>query len=204
VLRAEGLIESRQGIGTFVRQENRLIRISRGRYGRARADQQLLSSRFRHEITSAGPEEAPAEVAEAFDIKPGERVVVRRRRLTDNDGRLVELGASYLPPDVAAGTFLENRDVVPKALFLCIEDLSGRRYTQAHDRWIARMPNAVEAVEFDLPTGAPVMHLLHVAHDEDGKVLEVSESTWPANDMAMIDDYKIEQEALVPSVVSDI
>src|SRR5690242_10859428 len=43
MLRAEGLIESRHGIGTFVRESHRLQRRSRDRYGRARKDQQLLT-----------------------------------------------------------------------------------------------------------------------------------------------------------------
>jgi DNA-binding GntR family transcriptional regulator len=35
VLRAEGLIESRHGVGTFVKEQRRLQRRSRGRYGSA-------------------------------------------------------------------------------------------------------------------------------------------------------------------------
>ena len=42
VLRTEGLIESQQGIGTFVKTDQPLQRRSRKRYGRARADEQLL------------------------------------------------------------------------------------------------------------------------------------------------------------------
>ena len=38
VLRTEGLIESQQGIGTFVKTDQPLQRRSRKRYGRARAD----------------------------------------------------------------------------------------------------------------------------------------------------------------------
>src|SRR5262249_40144761 len=44
ILRAEGLIESVHGRGTFVKVDRRLQRRSRYRYGRARADQQLLTS----------------------------------------------------------------------------------------------------------------------------------------------------------------
>ncbi|MGH3767895.1 MAG: UTRA domain-containing protein [Pseudonocardiaceae bacterium] len=76
----------------------------------------------------------------------------------------------------AGGTFLEEPHVVPKALFLCVEDLTGRRYTRARDQWIARMPTADESSILELPTGAPVMHVIHIARDEDGDILEVSES----------------------------
>src|SRR5947208_12834106 len=60
VLRSEGLIESRHGVGTFVRESHRLQRRSRDRYGRARKDQQLLTSHLRHDIVFAGRAPVPA------------------------------------------------------------------------------------------------------------------------------------------------
>ena len=104
----------------------------------------------------------------------------------------------------SAGTFLEERQVVPKALFLCVEDLTGKRYAHAHDQWTARMPTAEEADALDLPTGAPVVHVVHVARAEDGSVLEVSESAWPADRVAVIDDYPIESEAESPTAPSEV
>ena len=68
---------------------------------------------------------------------------------------------------MAGGTFLEEPAVVPKALFLCVEDLTGRHNTRARDQWIARMPTAEESNVLDLPTGAPVLHVVHTARDEN-------------------------------------
>jgi DNA-binding GntR family transcriptional regulator len=93
---------------------------------------------------------------------------------------------------------------VPKALFLCVEDLTGRRYTRARDQWIARMPTADESSILELPTGAPVMHLIHIARDEDGDILEVSESIWPADRLILIDDYPIEQQPEQPTAPSEV
>lgn len=205
VLRAEGLIESMHGVGTFVKKQERLERRSRDRYGRARADRQLLTSHFRHEITSAGREPAPPEVAKAMAIEPGQEVVVRRRNLYDpQTGRPEEIGVSYVPVDIAGNTYLEDRKVVPKALFLCVEELSGKRYTYAHDRWTARLPTAEEAALLNLPSGAPVMHVFHVATAADHSVLEVSESTWPADRIMIVDDYRIEAKPAKPKRPSDI
>lgn len=78
VLRAEGLIESRHGIGTFGKENRRLQRRSRHRYARARQDQQLLTSHLRHEITAAGREPTPEHVATLFADQPTELVVRRR------------------------------------------------------------------------------------------------------------------------------
>lgn len=196
LLRAEGLVESRHGIGTFVRENRRLTRRSRHRYGAARGRAGLLNAYLRHEITFAGRGPVPERIAEAMGIPAGEEVVIRRRRLFDRDsGRLEEIGASYLPVAIAAGTFLERPDVVPKALFRCVEEITGRRYTTALDRWVARLASSEEAGAFELPSGAPVLHVIHAARDENGEVLEVSESIWPADRVVFLDEYDIPADA---------
>lgn len=204
LLRAEGLIESRHGVGTFVKENRRLQRRSRDRYGRARADKHLLTSALRHEITFVGRTPAPAHVAEAMGVQLGTEVIVRRRTLHDPEtNQPEEVGASYLPVEIAGGTFLEEPAVVPKVLFLCVEDLSGKRYTQAHDQWIARLPTGDEASTLELPTGAPVLQVIHTARAEDASVLEVSESVWPADRVVIIDEYPIEQFAEQPDAPSE-
>lgn len=204
VLRAEGLIESRHGIGTFVRTETRLQRRSRNRYGEARGRQGLLNNTFRHDITGAGAEPVPARIAEVMGVEEGTVVVVRRRDLYDDQGQLQEIGASYLPADFALGTFLAEPTVVPKALFRCVEEITGRRYARATDHWIARPATPDEADRFSLTLGAYVLQVTHVARDQDGQVLEVSESTWPADRVALIDEYDIPSAASEPPTHSDI
>jgi len=205
VLRAEGLIQSIHGVGTFVKDQRRLQRRSRGRYGRARGDQKLLTAHLRHEIVFAGRDAAPDHIAEVMGVQPGTEVVIRRRHLFDKEtNRPEEIGASYLPVAVAGDTFLEELGVVPKALFLCVEDLTGRHYTRARDQWTARMPSADEAAVLELPTGAAVLHVIHTARDENGDVLEVSESIWPADRVVVIDDYEIEQDPEEPSAPGEV
>ncbi len=132
-------------------------------------------------------------------------MVVRRRVLHDREsGRVEELGASYIPLDIAQGTFLEEPDVVPKALFLCIEDLSGDRYVTASDRWTWRMPTSAEAMSLGMSPSAAVVHLVHVARSENGRLLEISESVWPADRIEIIDEYDVAQEAEESRGLSDI
>lgn len=205
VLRAEGLIQSIHGVGTFVKDQSRLQRRSRGRYGRARGDQKLLTAHLRHEIVFAGRDTVPDHIAEVMGIQPGTEVVIRRRNLFDREtNRPEEIGASYLPVGVAGGTFLEEPSVVPKALFLCVEEITGRQYSSARDQWTARMPSADEAAVLELATGAAVLHVVHTARDENGDVLEVSESIWPADRVVVIDDYEIEQEPEEPSAPGEV
>ncbi len=205
VLRAEGAVESVHGVGTFVRESRRLQRRSRERYGRARTDKKLLTAHLRHEIVFAGRAAVPPHIAEVMHVEPGAEVVARRRHLYDKDtDKAEEIGASYIPVDIAGGTYLERPAVVPKALFLCIEDLSGKRYTSARDHWVARMPTPEESSVLHLSMGAAVVHVVHVAYAADGAVLEVSESSWPADRIVVIDEYDIEPGAAPPDAPSDI
>ncbi len=94
--------------------------------------------------------------------------------------------------------------VVPKALFLCVEELSGQRYTHARDRWVVRPDTAEESGLLELTPGATVIHLVHTACDENGAILEVSESVWPADRIIILDDYEIAQEPEDLRGLSDI
>lgn len=66
------------------------------------------------------------------------------------------------------------------------------------------MPTQDEADILDLPTGTPVLHVLHVARATDGTVLEISESTWPADSVRIIDDYDIDQHPDESGDASDV
>ncbi|GAB3990671.1 GntR family transcriptional regulator [Actinoallomurus acanthiterrae] len=205
VLRAEGLVESRQGIGTFVKEQRRRQRRSRDRYGRARKDQKLLTTDLRHEITFAGCSPAPDHIAELMMIPRGSEVVIRQRVLFDKKtGRPEEIGASYLPARFARDTFLGEPTVVPKALFLCVEDLSGKQYAHARDQWIVRPASLQESETLEIPANSPVLNVVHVASAGDGQVLEVSESTWPADRIMFVDEYDVEQDAKQPEARSDV
>jgi GntR family transcriptional regulator len=147
----------------------------------------------------------PDHIAEAADLDPGAEVVVRRRVLYDKqDGRPQEMGASYMLASIAGGTFLEEPTVVPKALFLCVEDLSGKKYARAWDRWIVRPATSTEADTLQISSISGVVHLVHVARAADETLMEVSESVWPADRIEIIDDYPVSQEPEDVDGLSDI
>ncbi|MGC9667945.1 GntR family transcriptional regulator [Planosporangium sp. 12N6] len=205
LLRAEGLIEAKHGVGTFVTETRRLQRRSRHRYGRARTDRKLLTSHLRHEIPFAGRGPAPGHIAEAAGIEPGTEMVIRRRTLYDKEtGKPQELGASYIPVSIGGGTYLEEPTVVPQALFLCVEELSGKRYAKAYDRWQWRMPSPTEVDALQISSNSGVVHLVHVARAADDSLLEVSESVWAADRIELIDEYDVMQEAEDVQGLSDI
>ncbi|GAB3077799.1 GntR family transcriptional regulator [Intrasporangium mesophilum] len=191
VLRAEGLIDSRHGIGTFVRDSGRLQRRARNRYGDQGGRIDWLDNTVRLELTFAGTCPLPEHIAACFNLEPGTPAVTRRCHVYDETNNLTEIGASYLPTSFAAGTILEQPDALPKPLFLCVEELTGRTYTAAVDDLTARHATEAEAQAFDVPLHSYVVHLIHAASDEHGDVLEVSESIWPADRVTLMDRYPI-------------
>jgi GntR family transcriptional regulator len=204
-LRSEGLVESRHGAGTFVQTRRRRSRYSRSRYGRARADERLLTADLEHQIVSAGRSVVPDHIAAVMDVPRGTEVIARHRHLSDPvTGQVEEVGASYLPLEIAEGTYLEDPAVVPKALFLCVEELTGKRYASGRDVWTAGSPTVEQAMALDLPTGAAVMRVVHVARADDGTILEVSESAWAAAHIQIIDEYEIPADAEQHSHHSEI
>ena len=68
----------------------------------------------------------------------------------------------------------------------------------------ARLPTAEESSALELPAGVPVMHVIHVARADDGTILEVSESLWPADRIMVIDDYDVEPTAIEPESPSQV
>jgi DNA-binding GntR family transcriptional regulator len=205
VLRVEGLIVTRAGTGAFVsRTRTQYRRSSRSRYGRARADQQLLTSALRHEVIFVGRAQAPPDVADIFELEEGAaEMLVRRRVLYDREGP-VEVGASWLRLDEFGGTVLEAPTVVPKALFLIAEEISGRRYAVAVDRFSARAATAEEAALLRVRPDTTVLQLIHTAMDADRTPIEVSTSVWPAARVVVVDEYEIPQEAEMPADPSEV
>src|SRR5437763_7129404 len=93
-LRAEELVEARQGAGTFVREQPRLHRRARDRYERSRSTGKAYGTGERAEITHAGPAPAPEVVAVALGVDAGARVV-RRRRIVLDESAPTEVSTSW-------------------------------------------------------------------------------------------------------------
>ena len=93
-----------------------------------------------------------------------------------------ELGASYIPAAIAAGTYLEEPTCRPEGPVLV-------QYIHAEDGWLVRPATAEESDLLDLPPNAAVIHLMHSVQDDTGQTLEVSESVWPSDRVIIIDDF---------------
>ncbi|GAA3225627.1 hypothetical protein GCM10020256_35390 [Streptomyces thermocoprophilus] len=94
----QGLVEKRQGSGTYVRSLE-VNRRARELYGRARQTGKIYTPGEYAVITSAGWTEAPDYVAEALGLVKDRRAV-HRRRVTNNQDGPITLSTSWFAPDV--------------------------------------------------------------------------------------------------------
>ena len=143
-LKAEGLVISEQGSGTFVRPKPRVrILVTGSNYRRHRAlglpgfNAQALEQGMspRQAITEVARISAPADVAQQLDLDQGSPVIVRRRVFFADDAP-VALTDSYYPADMAAGTAIERPERIKGAVHALIEDENGpiRRKTAPCER----------------------------------------------------------------------
>jgi GntR family transcriptional regulator len=177
VLMSEGRVESRRGVGVFVRippsalfvlrDVNRLKRKTWGtdelssRLRPFEADAEKSGGPFRQEIRQLAEVSAPPDVARHLDIDEGDTVFVRRRRIL-LDGRPAHLGDSYLPLDIAMGA-LRERDTGPGGTYARMED-AGHRLSHFDEQLTFRMPTSTERRALRLGHGVPVVDLVRIAH----------------------------------------
>lgn len=177
VLMGEGRVESRRGVGVFVRipppapivlhDAVRLKRVNWGaevrssRQGSFEAAAEMSGAPFRQEIHQLAEVPAPAVVARHLDIDEGDTVFVRRRRIL-LDGRPAHLGDSYLPLDIAVGA-LRERDTGPGGTYARMED-AGHRLSHFDEQLTFRMPTSTERRALRLGPGVPVIDLVRIAH----------------------------------------
>lgn len=197
-LRVEGLLITKPGSGTYVRgTRRRLNRLSRGRYGPQRGYHSDLAARYRQYLTGVGRAPAPSEVAEAFGVADGAELVVRRHLVRTQEVP-VELGAAWFRPGDTGDTDLEREQAFGRPLYQEVEEVTGRRYVHARDQVTARLPTRAEAETLAIRPDTPVLHLLHVAADDDHRPIEVSQATWPGPMTALTEQYDIPAPAPDP------
>jgi GntR family transcriptional regulator len=183
VLKAEGLVVSEHGRGSYVRPRPKVRRLASDRF--ARRHREAGKAAFVAEVEAAGSspsvdqirvtEERPsADVAGRLGLSGREKVVVRRRRYLI-DGHPVELATSFIPASLAKGTPIAEPNTGPGGIYARIEEL-GHRLDRYAEEVRARMPLPDEARALALPPGVPVFHLVRTAYDTDGRAVEVCDT----------------------------
>jgi GntR family transcriptional regulator len=160
----QGLVVTRQGLGTFVQAQPRPFTALLSRVkapptahhagtalpvlGPAAGNPETV--RF---VVETMP--APANVAEYLEVPPEEAVIVRRA-LQHIDGVPWLLLNSYFPMDIAGGTALAHASRIPQGSIRMLAEL-GHQQAGFVDEISSRMPDSREQDFFGLSTGVPVI-----------------------------------------------
>jgi GntR family transcriptional regulator len=174
LLTNQGLVVTRQGLGTFVQEPARPFtallsrvkalpggqHVSTGLPVVGSADSEPQTVRFMVEQVTAS-----ASVAEKLEIRRGDPVVIRRTLQHIEDVPWLMIN-SYFPMDLASGTALEQATYIEEGSIKLLADLG---YAQVGfvDEIGARMPDASEYDFFRLSSGTPVIVVNRTAYNEE-------------------------------------
>jgi GntR family transcriptional regulator len=200
ILEAEGLIDTVQGIGTYVRANKQPIRRRADRYQweKNRALQSLEERSktggteydtglnvedlaFHSEYTI---EEANEDLATAFSIRTGTRLLHRSYQTSiRSEGLVISMSDSYLPYDiVAANPDLLDHDKEPWAGGTHHQlKTIGLEIDRVVDEISARPPRGEETELLGIKPGVSVITLRKTSYDTTGRVIEVADAIMPGD-----------------------
>jgi GntR family transcriptional regulator len=164
LLTNQGLVVTRQGLGTFVQAPAKpftaLLSRVKGQPALHHASQALPvvgpeqsqpeTVRFLVETVPASP-----SVADALEVEPEDPVFVRRTS-QNIDGVPWLMLNSYFPMDLAGGTALSHAGKIPQGSMKMLAEL-GHEQVGFVDQIGSRMPDTRELNFFGLSTGVPVI-----------------------------------------------
>ncbi|MET9604766.1 GntR family transcriptional regulator [Streptomyces sp. NPDC006512] len=167
LLRGEGLVERRPGVGTLVVGEKYPHGLDRLQ---GLAETLHEHGEVTNEVRGAGPVRAPAPVAVRLGL-PEHSEVLYIERLRRLNGLPLSLDLTYVPLDIGAGLLgcdLEHTDV-----FRLLEQLTGQPLGQAEITLEAVNADAHSAAVLQAPRGAAVLMLERLTHLADGRPVDL-------------------------------
>ncbi|WP_245419748.1 phosphonate metabolism transcriptional regulator PhnF [Phyllobacterium salinisoli] len=178
----EGVLQSEQGRGTYVRRQKRLVypigertRFSAGLGGQARET--------RSEMTSHAREPASEPVASALGLQPGETLIRIENRGTA-DGMPVSRSTSWFSAErfPAIPEAYARTGSITEALIECgVED-----YRRASTRVEARHADEVDTRELKLAPGAIILITHALNTDLDGQPIQYSMTRFAADRVELV------------------
>jgi GntR family transcriptional regulator len=173
-LRSEGLIETRPGLGWFVRKPPDVVRLVRrpepeGSRRRHRTMASLSGSEtetwFSDVATTLRFGPAPADIAAELRIDEGADILVRERTISE-DGRVLAMTSSFFARSLTRDTVIESADTGPGGVFARLIEL-GHRITRHAEQVTARLAEDEEAGRFACPDRPIVFHIKRTTLGQD-------------------------------------
>lgn len=188
LLRAEGLVRTEHGRGTFVRDRPPVRRLAHDRFARRHrergraaylAELEAEGRVPQVEVLEVGRARAADDVAVWLQLAMGADVLVRRRRYLA-DGKPMELATSYVPWELAEGTPIAQADTGPGGIYARLEE-HGHPLKRFSEEVTARMPTTDEVRALRLEPGVPIMRLIRIAYDEGERPVEACDTVMAAD-----------------------
>ncbi|MGH3938451.1 MAG: GntR family transcriptional regulator [Pseudonocardiaceae bacterium] len=192
-LRVQGLVESRRGSGTYVRQAKAAPR-ARERYERARDLGTMYSPAESVEFVAVDVIPGPEHVVEALQLPADSSAVRRARLLRDADGRPIELSTSWFAPQLAeqAPRLLEpERLRGGTAKYLA--EITGRQPAYARDQVAARLATVQERRLLELTRPAAVLVYQLTVYGPADTPIQFDDATYPPDRWAFRQEYPLAQ-----------
>ena len=187
VLRDEGLVDARQGLGWFASVDP--LRQSLGRLGTIEAQLAASGVRSERRILDFGFVPAPPRVLHTL----GSATVLEVRRLNLADGEPFARVTVWCPDDLGAQL---SRADVERAPFYELLDvpLGGAVQTIG-----AALVSAADADLLEVPVGSPVLRCERITSTPDGRPVLLSEHIFPAHRTEFVVDLPLAEPSIAPS-----
>ncbi|QJY46271.1 GntR family transcriptional regulator [Pseudonocardia broussonetiae] len=190
-LRVQGLVESRQGSGTYVRASQAAPR-ARERYERGRDLGTMYGAAESVEFLATDIVTGADHVVEALQLPTGSEVIRRTRLLRGEGGRPIELSTSWFAPQLAGPA---PRLLHPERLLggtgKYIAEVTGRDSEYARDQVAARLATAEERRLLELPRPAAVLVYRLTAYGSSDQPIQFDEATYPPDHWAFRQEYPL-------------
>lgn len=178
VLKKEGFVFGKPGVGVFVRTESPLgVQVASylGSPEQGGAHPWVDRARERGQkgsttLLRVDRVEPPGQIREALELEPGESVVLRHQLLS-LDGEPAELVWNHYPLGVAEGTSLERRARIRGGSPALLTEL-GFPPREHIDRVSVRLSTTEEFEALELPEDVPVLRTLRTVYSDDGRPVE--------------------------------
>lgn len=191
ILKDEKLLEGRTGIGVFVRDEGaqaispaHSLRPSEpGQPYRWLLEATKNQQRGKYKMLGVSEVKPPKQVRLALGLDE-DGTAMLRSRIGYLDDKPAELVHSYYPIELARGTRLEDRRLIPGGSPLLLEEMGYPTRSQ-DDVLGARPATTEEYVHLEIPRDVPVIEIFRVVYSDEQRPIEVSLLAKPAHRFKM-------------------
>lgn len=196
ILKDEKFLVGQAGVGVFVRGESAQTLLPAhfiapsepGEPYRWLTEAVKRDQRGKYKMLEVAEVVPPVEVARAMRLDEGGTAMLRSR-IGYLDGQPAELVHSYYPIELARGTRLADRRLIPGGSPALLLDMGYP--TRSQDDAVAARPATTEEYEaLEIPRDVPVLEIFRIVYSDDEKPIEVTLLTKPAHRFKM--GYHIE------------